>query len=105
MRHYLTVGPVGSEGRTVTVHRHYDGPNSNTWGHLVIAGCWQGTLDELEARIAADGDHEWSGDASRWRADYESLITFTRPRVAEWAAEPVTGADHARWVEVIGDAE
>ena len=96
-RHYLTIGPVGSEDRTVTVHRHYDGPNSNTWGHLVIAGCWNGTLDGLEARIAMDGDHEWSGDASRWRADYAGLIAFARPRVAEWAAEPITDADHARW--------
>ena len=100
-RHYLTIGPVGSEDRMVTVHRHYDGPNSPTWGHLVVAGCWQGTLDELEARIAADGDHEWRGDASRWRADYEGIIALARPRVAEWAAEPITGADHARWAEAI----
>ena len=100
-RHYLTIGPVGSKDRTVTVHRHYDGPNSATWGHLVVAGCWNGTLDELEARIATGSDHEWSGDASRWRADYEGLIALARPRVAEWAAEPITGADHARWAEVI----
>ena len=96
-RHYLTIGPVGSEDRMVTVHRHYDGPNSATWGHLVIAGCWMGTLDELEARIAADGDHEWSGDSSRWRSDYAGIIALARPRVAEWAAEPLTDADHARW--------
>ena len=96
-RHYLTIGPVGSEDRTVTVHRHYDGPNSATWGHLVIAGCWMGTLDELEARIAADGDHEWSGDSSRWRSDYVGIIALARPRVAEWAAEPLTDADRARW--------
>ena len=91
----------------VTVHRHYDGPGSTAWGHLIIAGCWQGALDELEARIAADGDHGWEDDASRWRADYEGLIALARPRVAEWAAEPLTDADHARWAEVIemGDAE
>ena len=96
-RHYLTIGPVGSEDRTVTVHRHYDGPNSATWGHLVIVGCWQGTIDELVARIAMDGDHEWSGDASRWRSDYEGVIALARPRVAEWASEPLTEEDHARW--------
>ena len=69
-RHYLTVGPVGSEDRMVTVHRHYGGPDSATWGHLVVAGCWEGTLYELAARIAMDGDHGWSGDVNRWRADY-----------------------------------
>ena len=105
-RHYLTIGPVGSEDRTVTVHRHYDGPDSATWGHLVVAGCWSGRLDELAARIAPDRTHGWRGDVSRWRADYEALIAFARPRVAEWEAEPLTDADHARWAEVIemGDA-
>ena len=105
-RHYFTVGPVGSEDRTVTVHRHYDGPGSTVWGHLVVAGCWSGRLDALAARIAADRTHGWRGDVSRWRADYEALIAFARPRVAEWEAEPLTDADHARWAEVIemGDA-
>ena len=98
-RHYLTIGPVGSEDRTVTVHRHYDGPNSATWGHIVVAGCWMGTLNELEARIETDGGHEWEDDASRWRSDYEGIIALARPRVAEWAAEPLTDADHARWAE------
>ena len=98
-RHYLTVGPVGSEDRTVTVHRHYDGPGSTVWGHLVAAGCWQGMLDELAARIAVDRTHGWREDVSRWRADYESLIAFARPRVAEWVTEPLTDADHARWAE------
>ena len=104
-RHYLTIGPVGSEDRTVTVHRHYDGPDSATWGHLVVAGCWQGMLDELAARIAADRTHGWREDVSRWRADYESLIAFARPRVAEWAAGPLTEEDHSRWAEVVGDIE
>ena len=104
-RHYLTVGPVGSEDRTVTVHRHYDGPGSTVWGHLVVAGCWQGMLDELAARIAADRTHGWREDVSRWRADYESLIAFARPRVAEWAAGPLTEEDHSRWAEVVGDIE
>ena len=96
-RHYLPIGPVGSEDRTVTVHRHYDGPGSTVWGHLVVAGCWQGMLDELAARIASDRTHGWREDVSRWRADYESLIAFARPRVAEWVAEPLTEEDHAHW--------
>ena len=98
-RHYLTIGPVGSEDRMVTVHRHYDGPDSITWGHLVVAGCWMGTLNELEARIETDGGHGWEDDASHWRSDYEGIIALARPRVAEWVAEPLTDADHARWAE------
>ena len=95
-RHYLTHGPIGSEDRTVTIHRHYDGPAATAWGHLVIAGCWTGTLDQLEARI--DG-HPWGDDpaAARHAADYRAFIAAARPRAAEWAAEPLTDDDHARW--------
>ena len=96
-RHVLTVGPVGSEDRTVTIHRHYDGPNSTRWGHLVVAGCWSGTLDELADRISPDGTHGWGEDAERWRADYGAVIAMARVRVAEWEAEPLTAADHERW--------
>ena len=96
-RHVLTVGPVGSEDRTVTIHRHYDGPNSTRWGHLVVAGCWSGTLDELADRISPDGPHGWGEDAERWRADYGAVIAMARVRVAEWEAEPLTAADHERW--------
>ena len=96
-RHVLTVGSVGSEDRTVTIHRHYDGPNSTRWGHLVVAGCWSGTLDELAERISPDGPHGWGEDAERWRADYGAVIAMARVRVAEWEAEPLTAADHERW--------
>lgn len=96
-RHWLTVGPLGSANRAMTIHRHYDGPDTDTWGHLVIAGCWSGTLNQLAARIAGD-DHGWTPDqAAQWRADYEAAITYARIRVSEWEAEPVTAADHARW--------
>ena len=96
-RHVLTVGPVGSEDRTATIHRHYDGPDSTRWGHLVVAGCWSGTLDELAERISPDGAHGWDEDAERWRADYGAVIAMARVRVAEWEAEPLTAADHERW--------
>ena len=97
-RHVLTVGPLGSEDRYVTVHRHYDGPDSRVWGHLVVAGCWKGTLDELDARIHSGGEHGWNADkADRSRADYEAFITYARHRVVEWEAEPLTQADHDRW--------
>lgn len=101
-RHVLTLGPLGSEDRHVTVHRHYDGPDSTKWGHLVVAGCWQGTLDQLAARIRKGGRHGWGNgpNAERWRSDYEAFITLARVRVAEWEAEPLTDADHVRWAEV-----
>ena len=98
-RHVLTVGSVGSEDRTVTIHRHYDGPDSTRWGHLVVAGCWAGTLDELAGRISPDGAHGWGEDAERWRADYGAVIAMARVRVAEWEAEPLTEADHERWAQ------
>ena len=98
-RHVLTVGSVGSEDRTVTIHRHYDGPNSTRWGHLVVAECWSGTLDELAERISPDGPHGWGEDAERWRADYGAVIAMARVRVAEWEAEPLTEADHERWAQ------
>lgn len=98
-RHYLTVGPIGSEHRYVTVHRDYAGPAAETWGHRVNAGCWSGTLDELAARIEPGGGNGWAdGEANRYRAEYAALIALARIRVAEWEAEPVTAEDHARWV-------
>ena len=104
-RHYLTAGPVGSEDRTVTLHRTYPGAGRDTWGHQVNAGCWSGTLDELAARIASDNEHRWrESDAARWRADYEAIIALFRVRVSEWEAEPLTDADHARWAEASGGA-
>ena len=38
------------------------------------------------------------------RADYEGFIALARVRVAEWEAEPLTGADHERWAAQIGEA-
>ena len=73
------------------------GPDSTRWGHLVVAGCWAGTLNELAGRISPDGPHGWGEDAERWRADYGAVIAMARVRVAEWEAEPLTAADHERW--------
>ena len=101
IRHVLTIGPVGSEGRHVTIHRHYDGPDSTTWGHLIVAGCWEGTADQLDHRIHTKKEHGWGrDDIDLWRADYEGVIALARIRTAEWAAVPLTSADHARWEQV-----
>ena len=82
-------------------HRHYDGPNSTTWGHLIIAGCWEGTADQLDHRIHDEGEHGWDrDDIDLWRTDYEGVIALARARTAEWAAEPLTSSDHERWEQV-----
>ncbi len=100
-RHVLTIGPVGSAGRHVTIHRHYDGPDSTTWGHLIIAGCWDGTADQLDHRIHTKKEHGWDrDDIDLWRADYEGVIALARVRAAEWAAVPITDEDHERWEQV-----
>ena len=83
-RHVLTVGPVGSEHRTVTAYRTED-------GHEVAAGCWSGTVDELTARIA-DPAVAWpdagAADRERWQADYEAVVALVRGRVTEWNENP-----------------
>ena len=100
-RHVLTIGPVGSEGRHVTIHRHYDGPDSTTWGHLIVAGCWEGTADQLDHRIHTKKEHGWDeAGIDRWRTDYEGVIALARARTAEWAAVPLADEDHERWEQV-----
>ena len=100
-RHVLTIGPVGSAGRHVTIHRHYDGPNSTTWGHLIIAGCWRGIADQLDHRIHTKKEHGWDeAGIDRWRTDYEGVIALARARTAEWAAVPLADEDHERWEQV-----
>ncbi len=100
-RHVLTIGPVGSEGRHVTIHRHYDGPDSTTWGHLIVAGCWRGIADQLDHRIHTKKEHGWDeAGIDRWRTDYEGVIALARARTAEWAAVPLADEDHERWEQV-----
>ena len=83
-RHYLTYGPVGSEDRTVTLYRTVGG------GHRIVAGCWDGTCDELAARIAKS-KQAWpdadKADRKRWKADYEAMLVAFRVRANEWEAE------------------
>ena len=79
-RHVVTVGPIGSEDRTVTAYRTTD-------GHEIIAGCWSGTVDELADRISHP-KQAWpdsnKADRKRWRRDYEAVITLVRSRLDEW---------------------
>ena len=83
-RHYITHGPVGSEDRTVTLHRTVGG------GHRIVAGCWEGTCDELAARIAKS-KQAWpdvdKADRKRWKADYTAMLGAFRVRANEWENE------------------
>ena len=83
-RHHLTHGPVGSEDRTVTLYRTVGG------GHRIVAGCWDGTCDELAARIAKS-KQAWpdadKADRKRWKADYEAMLVAFRVRANEWEVE------------------
>ncbi len=93
--HYLCVGPVGSEGRTVTIARAVT-PDGRVGEH-VVAGCWEGTLDDLAARI--EEPDAWLGaddaDVARWRDDYRMVIAAGRIRVAQWVAEGWSDEDRA----------
>ncbi len=89
-RDYLTIGPIGSEDRSVVLHRTKGG------GHRVMVGCWPnstsqgGTLDQLAAIVAVK---QWDtpGVTARYRAEYEAFIALARLRIAEWKAEAAEG--------------
>ncbi|MDL9938708.1 hypothetical protein QSJ18_18330 [Gordonia sp. ABSL1-1] len=78
----LTIGPIGSESVTITLHR-------TTTGHALHVGCWHGgTIDTLMAEVDSRAA-EWVGDADdlvRWRAEYESLIPLLRLRANSFKA-------------------
>ena len=83
---YVTLGPIGSENRTATAAWDYKRREI-----CVRAGCWYGSLEELEARIAPKGEHGWSkADASRFRTQYECLTA-----AASYIPEPNV------WPEVV----
>lgn len=80
-RHVITIGPVGSEDRTVTIHRIVDG------GHRIAAGCWAGTADQLAERITDAWPDADPGERKAWKADYKTIIKLARKRAAEWESE------------------
>jgi len=86
---YITLGPIGSEGRTATAAWDYKRREI-----CVRAGCWYGSLEELEARIAPGGEHGWDPEhEDRYRTQYECLIA-----AASWIPEP------DKWPTVKGGA-
>ncbi len=80
-RHYLLIGPVGSEDRTVTICRTRA---DDTTGHYVQAGCWAGTVDQLAERITTAWPDLSEKKRARYRGEYEAVIALARPRIERW---------------------
>ena len=80
-RHYLLIGPVGSEDRTVTICRTRA---DDTTGHYINAGCWTGTVDQLAERVASAWPDLSEKKRTRYRAEYEAVIALARPRIERW---------------------
>ena len=79
--HLLVVGPIGSEGVTVTLARTKKGK------HILNVGCWSGTLGTLMAEVKRRRP-DWSGDEATqelWVAQYRALKTMCRATVKRWA--------------------
>ena len=78
----VTVGPIGSEGCTATLHRTTD-------GHALHVGCWTGTLDALPAEVARRRP-TWDAPQAMqeaWIAQYEALILLGRTTITTWDAD------------------
>ena len=80
-RHYLLIGPVGSEDRTVTICRTRA---DDTTGHYVQAGCWAGTVDHLAERITTAWPDLSEKKRARYRGEYDAVIALARPRIQRW---------------------
>ena len=74
-RHVLTVGPIGSEDKTITVFR------SDT-GHGIAVGCWcdpASTVEDLAAEVQRR--------APEHAAEYAAVEVLVRLRIKEWENE------------------
>lgn len=102
-RHYLTMGPVGSENRTVTAYRTLVTPSLGQepfWTAMVRAGCFVNTIERFVERIEDPGEAwPYTEDAARnrWQADYRAFAEAVQARVAQWQLEAPTAADVEFW--------
>ena len=74
-RHVLTVGPIGSEDKTITVFR------SDT-GHGIAVSCWcdpASTVEDLAAEVQRR--------APEHAAEYAAVEVLVRLRINEWEQE------------------
>ena len=103
-RHYLSVGPVGSEARTVTGWRvlHFPGGDmAPFWSALVRAGCFTGTVEQLATRVD-DPSEAWAykdGPFAAWQADYRGFIAMMNERITEWQLESPDEDSVAFWTD------
>ena len=80
-RHYVLIGPVGSEARTVTICRT---KTDDHVGYYINAGCWTGTIEQLDERICDGWPNATAKQRARYFTDYTHVIALARLRVAEW---------------------
>ena len=80
-RHYVAIGPVGSEDRTVTICRT---KTDDVTGYYINAGCWTGTIEQLDERICDGWPDATEKQRARYFTDYTHVIALARLRVAEW---------------------
>jgi len=103
---WLTMGPIGSENRTVTFYRAYE-PTTQSWVGIIAAGCFRGTTQRLETRL--DEKNGWSKYSyseeviARYDADYRAFIEMCKAREARWA--PIGQSDIDWWVERLSDPD
>jgi len=110
MSHYVTIGPIGSSSRYITLHREY-WPEHNFWGHRLNVGCFSGTLLQFEERIndpKLGWPQEIESGSKKGRLiqlfsemEYKSILPMLTDKAHRWQYDPVTEEDHMVWTEWI----
>lgn len=108
--HHVTIGPIGSSARYITLHREY-WPGRDFWGHRLNVGCFSGTLLQFEERInnpRLGWPQEAMEASNRNRLvqllseiEYKSILPMLKDKVRGWQYDPVTEEDHRVWAEWI----
>lgn len=74
-RHYLNLGPIGSQDEYTTIYR------DKNRKAMVICGCFLGNLDDFERAV-----HKTHA-GTKYEAEYMALIQLARLREKEWLDE------------------
>ena len=79
-QHVLTVDSIGSEGVAATLMRAEGGK------HILVVGCWTGTLDTLMAEVKRRRANWRAEEATQelWEAQYQELKALGKTIVAQW---------------------
>lgn len=86
VRHYLNLGPFGSEDVGVTLSRA-----DNEEGNMLVVGCWTGTVDGLMEEVTRRQSEEWDDEyteafQSLLLTEYQILEELCRARMKSWDA-------------------